>query len=81
LTEDEKRDKHPTRAIQPIAALRLIFSMARTLRAEPSALPIAIRFLSRRYRARPSSGCSGQPSPRARSRVRQPLIRSAVGRK
>jgi len=53
--------------------------MARTLRAEPSALPIAIRFLSRRYRARPSSGCSGQPTPRARSRVRQPLIRSAVG--
>ncbi|MFH1081259.1 MAG: hypothetical protein V1766_13545 [Pseudomonadota bacterium] len=52
--------------------------MAQTLRAEPSALPIAIRFLSRRYRARPSSGCSGQTSPQASSRVRQPLIRSAV---
>jgi len=33
---------------------------------------------ARRLRAWPSSGCSGQPSPRARSRVRQPLIRSAV---
>jgi hypothetical protein len=32
------------KTIQPIATLRLIFSMARTLRAEPSVLLIAIRF-------------------------------------
>ena len=37
----------------------------------PSAFVLALR-------ASPSSGCSGQPSPRASSRVRQPLIRSAV---
>jgi hypothetical protein len=50
--------------------------MARTLRAAPSALRMTIRFLSVASR-RPSSGCSGRSSPRARSRVRPPLIRSA----
>jgi hypothetical protein len=29
--------------------------------------------------ARPSSGCNGQPTPQASSRVRRPLIRNAVG--
>jgi hypothetical protein len=37
---------------------------------------MTIRFLSVASR-RPSSGCSGRSSPRARSRVRPPLIRSA----
>ncbi len=52
--------------------------MARTLRAAPSGLRIALRFLSGASR-RPSSGCSGQLSTRASSRVRPPLIRSPVG--
>jgi hypothetical protein len=35
--------------VQSIATLRLIFTMARTLRATPSTLQIAIRFLAGAY--------------------------------
>ena len=52
-------------------------TMARTLRAAPSALRITIHFLSGASR-RLSSGCSGQTATRASSRIRPPLTRSAV---
>ncbi len=51
--------------------------MARTLRAASSCCGFPSAFCPA-LRAWPSSGCSGQPSPRASSRVRQPLIRSTI---
>jgi hypothetical protein len=59
------------------SAPQLIRVMARTLRASPTALRIATRFLSGASR-RPSGGCSGQSSTQASSRIRLPLIRNAV---
>lgn len=57
--------------------LSLMSTMARTLRAAPLALRMTTRFLPGASR-QPSSGCNGQLSTRARSRVRPPLIRNAV---
>jgi hypothetical protein len=54
--------------------------MARTLRAASSCCGFPSAFCPA-LRAWPSSGCSGQPSPRASSRVRQPLIRSTLYKK
>jgi hypothetical protein len=51
--------------------------MARTLRAEPLALPIAIRFLSGASRLA-IKRLQRTAVPASKSRERQPLIRSAV---
>lgn len=60
-------------------ARRLAWAMPRMLLVAPSALRMTTRFLTGASR-RQSSGCNGQSPTRARSRVRLPLIRNAVGR-